>query len=356
MLKKRVLIVDDAPDFGRMLQATLSMIGGGRIHTALVPSAEEAMLEISRLAPDLVVSDLRLPGISGLDLIRKIRARAGQVKIVMVTGMKDPGLADQAVRAGADLFFVKPLTMVDFIAAVQQLLYPNAPAPVPAPQAPGARATIPAGVQDLLDEARANLGALSVLLLDVDGNRLLWAGETVSLASGAISAALQSMNAATALADALEPPGQETVLAVKGSRVDWVLCPAGEHVLVMALPAGRGALRLPLAFEAALALQVELRAALPLPGVDPVPAVQPVSELAREMLHLPQAEAVEETAESSLSDLETLFDMPAGERSQDDAAAFWEQAVAGGHVEPVGDDALTYDQAARMGLTPGSGV
>jgi CheY-like chemotaxis protein len=71
---KRVLIVDDALELGRFLQAALKTLRPP-VESVLVPSAEEAILESSQTAPDLLVADIRLPGISGLELVRKIRNR-----------------------------------------------------------------------------------------------------------------------------------------------------------------------------------------------------------------------------------------------------------------------------------------
>ena len=65
MSTKRIIIADDALDFARMLQASFATLNAGLIVT-VVPSAEEAMLKSARIRTDLLVADLRLPGMSGL--------------------------------------------------------------------------------------------------------------------------------------------------------------------------------------------------------------------------------------------------------------------------------------------------
>ena len=64
----RILIVDDQRDITRMLRLAVEALGRG-YSVADVPSAEEALLEVRRAAVDLLITDLRLPGISGLELI-----------------------------------------------------------------------------------------------------------------------------------------------------------------------------------------------------------------------------------------------------------------------------------------------
>ncbi len=65
---KRVLIVDDAIDLGRLLQDAVKT-AHPEVPILVVPSAEEALLEFSRLTVDLLITDIRLPGMSGLELI-----------------------------------------------------------------------------------------------------------------------------------------------------------------------------------------------------------------------------------------------------------------------------------------------
>ncbi len=67
---KRILIADDALELGRLLQ-TVFLTLDPKLSIQVVPSAEEALLESSRKPIDLLVSDVRLPGMSGLDLVRK---------------------------------------------------------------------------------------------------------------------------------------------------------------------------------------------------------------------------------------------------------------------------------------------
>jgi CheY-like chemotaxis protein len=132
MQMKRVLIVDDAIDLGRLLQDALKTIHPD-ISISVVPSAEEALLESTRFTLDVLITDLRLPGMTGLDLIRKIRVRQPNVKVILMTGLRpDDRLYRQKEEAAVDIFLRKPIMTPEFLDAVDQLLGESKPAPEPA--------------------------------------------------------------------------------------------------------------------------------------------------------------------------------------------------------------------------------
>src|SRR5512136_415475 len=115
----RTLIVDDALDLGRLLQAALKMMAPD-MPTVVVPSAEEAMLEATREPPiDLLVTDIRLPGMTGLELVKKIRTRIPGLKVIMITGMTDDNLVDQARELKVDEFLFKPMDISEFVDAAK---------------------------------------------------------------------------------------------------------------------------------------------------------------------------------------------------------------------------------------------
>ena len=118
---KRILIVDDAIDLGRLLQDVLKTVYPG-VPVTVVPSAEEALLESTRYTFDLLVTDVRLPGMSGMELIRKIRVRQPKIKVIMMTGLTiDDRLVKQRDEAKPDEFLVKPLTPTIFLEAIERL-------------------------------------------------------------------------------------------------------------------------------------------------------------------------------------------------------------------------------------------
>jgi CheY-like chemotaxis protein len=121
MAAKQILIVDDTREISRLLEAALKVLDS-KLHTKVVPSAEEAFLEISRRVYDLLIVDVRLPGISGLEFTQKVRSVRKNIRIIQISGLNDPGLKDNAISMGADVFLPKPLAIGEFLSTVEGLL------------------------------------------------------------------------------------------------------------------------------------------------------------------------------------------------------------------------------------------
>ncbi len=102
-----VLIVEDDPFESRMMQQYLSRAGHQVSHVA---SAEDAVETLERELVDVIVTDLHLPGMSGVDLLRQIAGREAP-PVIVVTGDTDVTTAVDAMRAGAADNVNKPLTM-----------------------------------------------------------------------------------------------------------------------------------------------------------------------------------------------------------------------------------------------------
>lgn len=102
-----VLIVEDDPFESRMMQQYLSRAGH---EVSSVSTAEEAIEALGRELVDAVVTDLHLPGMSGLELLKRV-AGEDAPPVIVVTGDTDLGTAVDAMRAGAADYVNKPLTM-----------------------------------------------------------------------------------------------------------------------------------------------------------------------------------------------------------------------------------------------------
>ncbi|MEU8591969.1 response regulator transcription factor [Streptomyces sp. NPDC048664] len=101
----RVLIVEDDPDVRKAVELGLRHQGH---EVSAAGSGEEGLEHLRSFHPDVVVLDLMLPGISGLDVCRRIRAR-DQVPIIMVTAKGDDVDVVVGLEAGADDYVVKPV-------------------------------------------------------------------------------------------------------------------------------------------------------------------------------------------------------------------------------------------------------
>ena len=103
----RVLIIDDEGNIRRMLRALLASEGWS---VQDVETAEEGLVEVEAVAPDVVLLDLMLPGMDGLEALRRLAATAPWLPVVMMSGQATLPDAVRATREGAFHFLEKPLT------------------------------------------------------------------------------------------------------------------------------------------------------------------------------------------------------------------------------------------------------
>ncbi|MFC1618926.1 sigma-54-dependent transcriptional regulator [Candidatus Neomarinimicrobiota bacterium] len=117
--KECILVVDDAPDTLEVLHRNLSD-RGYRVLTA--PSVDDAIRILKVESVDLVITDLKLPKISGMDLVRYVRENLTDTEVMMITGYPTVEGAVEAVKIGAEEFLAKPFTDDELFTAVQRSL------------------------------------------------------------------------------------------------------------------------------------------------------------------------------------------------------------------------------------------
>ena len=117
----RILIVDDMPANVKLLEDLLSFHG---YQVEAATSGEEALEAIRGRTPDLVLLDILMPGISGYDVCRAVRAdpRLAMLPVVMVTALEDREERVKGLDAGADDFLSKPINPPELVARVRSLL------------------------------------------------------------------------------------------------------------------------------------------------------------------------------------------------------------------------------------------
>jgi len=114
-MKSRVLVVDDDPALAEML--TIVLRGEG-FDTAVVGDGTRALPAVRELRPDVVLLDLMLPGMNGIDVCRAIRSESG-VPIVMLTAKSDTVDIVLGLESGADDYVVKPFKPKELIARIR---------------------------------------------------------------------------------------------------------------------------------------------------------------------------------------------------------------------------------------------
>jgi len=119
----RILVIDDEAAFRKLVRTFLEAEGHEVVEAE---SGEQGLLMFRATAPDLIVTDILMPGLSGIDTIMKIRAEQPDAKIIAVSGGAG-GLAaatvlSDAESTGADRGLAKPFRRTEFLNTVGELL------------------------------------------------------------------------------------------------------------------------------------------------------------------------------------------------------------------------------------------
>lgn len=120
---KKILVVDDHPEIRKLIKIAL----GYKFIVTEAANAEEASNRLSEDRPDLVLLDIMMPGINGLDwclMVKKI-AKLEHIKIIIVSGRSEPDDFANANLAGADAYITKPFAPSELLSKINQVLGEN---------------------------------------------------------------------------------------------------------------------------------------------------------------------------------------------------------------------------------------
>jgi len=121
MAVKRILVAEDDPVSLKPVRDVLQANG---YETEEVTSGEEAVIRAAQIKPDLVVMDVRLPGIDGLEATRRLKSDSSTagIPIIVVTAHAMPDDEARILAAGCQAYLPKPLRFAEFISVVKGLL------------------------------------------------------------------------------------------------------------------------------------------------------------------------------------------------------------------------------------------
>ncbi len=117
--KEKILVVDDSVDTLEVLQRNLASQG---YRVFIAPGIAEALQVLEKTPVDLVVTDLKMPRGSGMDLVRHVRENLKDTEVMLITGYASVEGAVQAIKTGAEEYLSKPFTDEELFAAVQRAL------------------------------------------------------------------------------------------------------------------------------------------------------------------------------------------------------------------------------------------
>jgi two-component system response regulator (stage 0 sporulation protein F) len=345
-----ILIVDDQKDIVRLLHSTLQTLGH-QLEIIDAPSGEEALLEASRRKVDLLVADYLLPGMSGVELMRKIKARNPELKVIFISGMTDRKARQEMLNAGGVAVFDKPIPLADFLDAVErslglvQTIFP----PESGKDAEQHRQTL----SELLVGFRQKLKADAVFLISDRARVLARAGDLYdsSMEVSMLSALMAIYSASLKVSRFIHQEHLDHYHVFHGGDHDLLLVPVNStHALLLAGKQLTKSDRILKTVEALFFVRGDVENVLQSLGVVPAPVIAEADTPEPEALPLSEVQEPEPDV-----DLDALLATASKKSKVKDVDAFWNDAVEKAGNIPTNPDVITFEQARKLGLNPGKG-
>lgn len=226
MGKHRILVVDDEPKVAFFFQKNLEMVDSSYLAKA-VNSGREALVELQKEHYDLLITDLRMPQMNGLELLEQVRRLSPQTKTILVTAYGSEEVWQDAYRLKAFRALSKPLKIPDLLAAVNEALAEPIHPSAGLLALTGERFEALAG---RIEKLRVDLGARAALLADLSGQLLVYGGNIEKLDTATMMALLGgNMAASSELGRYLNYPSPVYLAFFEGPPYDLYAASIGHH-------------------------------------------------------------------------------------------------------------------------------
>jgi CheY-like chemotaxis protein len=351
----RVLVVDDRREMRDVMSSTVESLGSV-VDVTAVPSGEEALLEIRLNHFDLLIADVLLPGINGMELMNKAKERRPNLKVILVTGVLDRQLRRDAAGAGADSFFLKPMAPSDFLDSVVECLDLDSPEKL---QSVGEEDKAPDDhlsdssrpeerISERVDRLHQELDSIASILIDEHGRVHAQSGKLPEklLATGLSPILNATYDASSQVAKYTGETTPKGTLYFSGKKFDLLLAYVGDSYTLVEvfnpIDSGDDFSRITrFIYDGARDL------------------IEILLNLGNDLNHEDPSVIKEDTIDENdlsveapvLDELFQGLDAKAPDNREVDA--FWESVTEGRPAGAVqSTDVLTYDQALQMGLAP----
>lgn len=334
MKAPRILLVDDQRQVSRVLRSSLELSGRDYVISE-VTSAEEALAELSRSPVDLLVTDFRLPTMSGLELVEQAQSTNPQLQSILISGSASEKVRLHAEELGVVAFLPKPISSNTFLEIVEAALE------VAEEEAAAKSERTRQVLTDRLADLRQQVGAEAVYVLEENGEPLVQSGDVAGLdLDGTFQALMEAHRASVGVSDTLGTDGQQNFHHFDGVDHKLYLTNLGQaHAMVIIHRGEQEAGQLGAVMHYGRRAVEALSAYLE----KDEPSVSTFEPTTTDMEVI-----VPERSEKDLNPDE--LEAAAEELDATGAEDFWEQASSTSMKPDVDEDSLTYEQAQELGL------
>ncbi|MCJ2165581.1 MULTISPECIES: response regulator [unclassified Pseudodesulfovibrio] len=116
MTRIRILVVDDEPDFLKLIERRLTK---RNVDVDTVGTGEEALLFLKNTPVDVVVLDVRMPGMNGIETLKEIRKRFREVEVILLTGHGSMQSGVEGISQGAYDYILKPFSIDNLLERIR---------------------------------------------------------------------------------------------------------------------------------------------------------------------------------------------------------------------------------------------
>lgn len=117
--RDRILVVDDEQDARELFATVLNQAG---YEAEVARDGQDALARLSKVRPDLVLTDVQMPGMKGPELIERLRSTCGDVPVILITGTETRDLCTGAEGYGAVACLEKPVNLDDLVWTIESAL------------------------------------------------------------------------------------------------------------------------------------------------------------------------------------------------------------------------------------------